>query len=152
MPVLTNIPCFRPKQRMVEMKIKSTCQYLSRSFVQERSWPFSRLQTMVTWFVKVEAAKMTDVIDGLCREKGQVLETDRTGRMRTGVCQVVPGLWCRELGNGRPQICEIQSTTVAPPCPMRSEHGRLPWDRQPLFWVPPHFSRQAWRGASSVVW
>lgn len=77
---------------MVEMKRKSTCQYLSRSFVQERSWPFSRLQTMVTWFVKVEAAKMTDVIGGLCREKGQVLETDRTGRMRTGVCQVVPGV------------------------------------------------------------
>lgn len=59
--------------------------------------PFSRLQTVVTWFVTVVAAKMTDV-DRLCREKGQVLETDQTGRMRTGTCQVTPGLWRRELG------------------------------------------------------
>lgn len=58
---------------MVEVKRKSTCQYLSRSFVQGRLWPFSRLQTMVTWFVKVVAAKMTDVDRQTMQRKGTSL-------------------------------------------------------------------------------
>lgn len=29
--------------------------------VHGRLWPFSKLQVMVAWFVKVEAAKMTEV-------------------------------------------------------------------------------------------